>query len=78
MHTYTVATSLWQPDSEQNSVASGNLSLLGSFGEPFMETVCRDACSGHDVARVRDMVPVWMITSRSIGILVTVVGNFGL
>jgi len=77
MHTYTVATSLWQPDSEQNSVASGNLSLLGSFGEPFMETVCRDACSGHDVARVRDMVLVWVNTSRSI-ILVTVVGNLGL
>jgi len=77
MHTYTVGTSLWQPDSEQNSVASCNLSLLGSFGEPFMETVCRDACSGHDVARVSDIVPVWVITSRSI-ILVTVVGNLGL
>jgi len=31
MHTYTIATSLWQPDSDQNSVASGNLSLLGQL-----------------------------------------------
>ena len=44
--------SLWRPDSEQNSVASGNLSTLNSFGETFMDTVCKNACSGHDVARV--------------------------
>ena len=31
---------------------AGTLSILSSYGEPFMETVCRDACDGHDVGRV--------------------------
>ena len=31
---------------------ASNLSVLASFGEGLMETVCRDACSGHDIARV--------------------------
>ena len=47
-----VGVSLWQPDSDQNNIASGNLSTLNSFGEAFMETICKDACNGHDVARV--------------------------
>ena len=33
------------------------LSVLCSYGEPFMEAVCRDACDGHDVGRVRHLPP---------------------
>ena len=47
-----IGFSLWRLNSEQNNVASGNLSTLNSFGEIFMDTVCQNACSGHDVARV--------------------------
>ena len=28
------------------------LPVLSSYGEPFMDTVCRDSCDGHDVGRV--------------------------
>ena len=33
-------------------MAAANLTTLNSFGEPFMDAVCKNACSGHDVARV--------------------------
>lgn len=26
--------------------------IISSFGDSFMEIVCRDACDGHDVTRV--------------------------
>lgn len=29
------------------------LPVLSSYGEPFMDAVCRDSCDGHDVGRVR-------------------------
>lgn len=28
------------------------LPVLSSYGEPFMDTVCRDSCDGHDVGRM--------------------------
>lgn len=28
------------------------LPVLSSYGEPFMDVVCRDSCDGHDVGRV--------------------------
>ena len=44
---------VWRLEENHNSVVAANLSVLSSFGEGLMETVCRDACSGHDIARVR-------------------------
>ena len=35
----------------EDSLTAGNLATITSFGEPLMETVCRDASSGHDVTR---------------------------
>ena len=32
------------------------LPVLSSYGEPFMDVVCRDSCDGHDVGRV-SMLP---------------------
>ena len=34
------------------SLATSNLETIASFGETLMETVCRDASSGHDITRV--------------------------
>ena len=31
-----------------------NYEIISSFGEPFMEIVCRDACDGHEITRVSD------------------------
>ena len=42
----------WQLEWNENSLTAGNLATITSFGEPLMEIVCRDASSGHDVARV--------------------------
>ena len=28
------------------------LPVLSSYGEPFMDAVCRDSCDGHDIGRV--------------------------
>ena len=31
---------------------AGNVHILTSYGNDLMETVCKDACSGHDVGNV--------------------------
>ena len=48
---------LWDSDKHGEGLAEANLSTLNSFGEPFMDAVCKNACSGHDVARVRPHPP---------------------
>lgn len=39
---------------EYNSigVVAANINILSGCGESLMDIVCRDACSGHDVAKV--------------------------
>lgn len=32
-----------------------NYEIISSFGDSFMEIVCRDSCDGHDVTRVSDL-----------------------
>ena len=46
------AASLWEPHSREGLVRDESFSLLNSYGEPLMETVCRDACSSQEVCRV--------------------------
>lgn len=46
------AGSLWEPHSREGLLRDESFSLLNSFGEPLMETVCRDACNGQEVCRV--------------------------
>lgn len=36
------------------------LPVLSSYGEPFMDAVCRDSCDGHDVGRVGQEKPCYM------------------
>lgn len=39
-------------DTEYEQLYRENLSTIATFGEAFMEVVCRDACDGHDIGRV--------------------------
>ena len=41
-----------QPGYEQGSLMAGNVHILSSYGNALMETICKDACSGHDVDKV--------------------------
>ncbi len=49
---YTPGASLWRTDKEEDTLSSGNLSVLSSFGESFMDMVAKNACSWHAVSRV--------------------------
>ena len=40
------------------------LPVLSSYGEPFMDVVCRDSCDGHDVGRV-SMLSYYMASPMS-------------
>ncbi len=51
-YTYVGPQSLWGAERKREGMAEANLSTLNSFGEPFMDAVCKNACSGHDVAKV--------------------------
>lgn len=42
---------MWRLESDV-SLSSINLGILSGCGDNLMETVCRDACSGHDVPKV--------------------------
>ena len=42
---------MWRLENDV-SLGSINLSILSGCGDNLMETVCRDACSGHDVPKV--------------------------
>ena len=39
-------------DSEYDQLTKENVNTILSYGDAFMDTVCRDACDGHDVGRV--------------------------
>lgn len=43
----------WRLRHDPTGLKDGNIAVLTSFGDRLMDTVCRDACSGHDIARVR-------------------------
>jgi len=36
---------------------AGNIHILTSYGDSLMDTVCKDACSGHDVDKVSSQLP---------------------
>ncbi|XP_013384593.1 nuclear pore complex protein Nup205 [Lingula anatina] len=47
-----VGSSLASRDSEYEKLTKENLHTILSYGENFMEIICRDACDGHDVGRM--------------------------
>ena len=43
-------------DAEYDKLVAENMATISSYGDNFMQVVCRDACDGHDVGRVRTVV----------------------
>ena len=41
-------------DAEFEKLVAENMSTISSYGDNFMQVVCRDACDGHDVGRVSE------------------------
>ena len=39
-------------DAEFEKLVAENMTTISSYGDNFMQVVCRDACDGHDVGRV--------------------------
>ena len=39
-------------DAEFEKLVVENMATISSYGDNFMQVVCRDACDGHDVGRV--------------------------
>ena len=42
-------------EAELEKLEAENMATVASYGDTFMEVVCRDACDGHDVGRVRTL-----------------------
>ncbi|KAK3096434.1 hypothetical protein FSP39_000076 [Pinctada imbricata] len=50
-------------DSEYDQLIKENINTILSYGDAFMDTVCRDACDGHDVGRMLALSVLDMILS---------------
>ena len=48
---FILLVGLWRLE-QDSGLAAANLSVLSECGEGLMDVVCRDACNGHDVAKV--------------------------
>lgn len=44
---------LTAPEDGFSKLQRENLSIIESYGKALMEVVCRDACDGHEISRVR-------------------------
>ena len=49
---------MWRLENDV-SLTAMNLSVLSGCGDNLMDTVCRDACSGHDVPKVSVFLPLF-------------------
>ena len=45
---------LTAPEDGFTKLQRENLAIIESYGKSLMEVVCRDACDGHEISRVRD------------------------
>ena len=45
-------------DLEYEQLSKENLATVHSYGDGFMEVVCRDACDGHDIGRVSTLTVI--------------------
>lgn len=56
-NTEFAATSMWErltaPEDCFSKLQRENLAIIESYGTALMEVVCRDACDGHEIGRVR-------------------------
>lgn len=48
-------------DSEFERLSRDNMTTINSYGTNLMDIICRDACDGHDVGRVKSAlyIIVW-------------------
>lgn len=57
VHLLTSGTSMWErltaPEDSFSKLQRENLAIIESYGTALMEVVCRDACDGHEIGRVR-------------------------
>lgn len=44
---------LTAPEDGFSKLQRENLAIIESYGKALMEIVCRDACDGHEISRVR-------------------------
>lgn len=44
---------LTAPEDGFSKLQRENLAIIESYGKALMEVVCRDACDGHEISRVR-------------------------
>lgn len=44
---------LTAPEDDFSKLQRENLAIIESYGKALMEVVCRDACDGHEISRVR-------------------------
>ncbi len=54
IHEKSVGAMLSSKDSEFERLTKENMVTIASYGENLMQVVCRDACDGHNVGRVRN------------------------
>lgn len=46
--------------SEYEQLRRENVTTILSYGDNFMDMVCRDACDGHDVGRVICLINIYL------------------
>lgn len=44
---------LTAPEDTFSKLQRENLAIIENYGKSLMEVVCRDACDGHEISRVR-------------------------
>lgn len=53
----TAGKAMWErltaPEDGFSKLQRENLAIIESYGKALMEVVCRDACDGHEISRVR-------------------------
>lgn len=50
---------LTAPEDGFSKLQRENLAIIESYGKALMEVVCRDACDGHEISRVRGAQTQW-------------------
>lgn len=56
---FSAGKAMWErltaPEDGFSKLQRENLAIIESYGKALMEVVCRDACDGHEISRVRSI-----------------------
>lgn len=47
---------LTAPEDDFSKLQRENLAIIESYGNALMEVVCRDACDGHEISKVKTLL----------------------